>query len=304
MSASSGDRAALAARADEVVRVASAWLRSQLGASFEQAVSIALNGSHARGELTHVSDIDYCVLFDCAHPVLAPLTLAEIIRELQQHVQTSFADEPLARRFSVFWSCLRDLSGEPCHGGRFPLYDRGLLRDHGRHLAGRQLSPASIRNPTQAEIGEAGVGFLLTEIRPQLAALGLFRPGTQVSMAQVNQFGPVLASKAVLMPIRMLYVLLPEATTRLFVGVEAAVRGCARPYMQESWWPLVEQGLAWRERFPEHESGRLEVARSLSASGRALYQCCVERHREFAVDQGLSESARELGDWSREFESA
>lgn len=299
----SNEAASLRARAEAVMQVANAHLIARFGDAFERAISIGVNGSYARDELTTVSDIDYCVFFACSDGALRNLNLSRVIADLHAHVRGALPDEPLALRFSVFWSCFQDLSIGGCHSGRLPPYDRGLFRDHGKHVAGIRFDRSAIRDPSDFEVGQAGVRFLLDEVRPQLTALGLFQAKTAIAPSLVSKLGAVLTSKAILMPLRLLYTLLPESRQRRFVGAEAAVNACRDRYSSQRFWPLAEQALRWRASFPEDNDGLTQVAAALGAVGRDVYRVCVEEHLSFALRNDMTAAALELASWRAELTS-
>jgi hypothetical protein len=288
---------AMVERVNAIVSAANAWMAARFGDALNRCVSIGLNGSCARGDISAVSDIDYCIIFDCRDDHLHDVNLEELVARLRREIVSSFPEDPFARRFSVFWGRLEDLKLGHYQVGRFPPYDRGLFRRCGRLVAGMEVGPESIHCPTAQEVGRAGVTFLLEEVRVQLDALRFFENLHALSAVRLRELGPVLASKAVLMPVRMLYVLQAENEAQLFVSAEAAVRCTASSHGTYEWWELVESALVWRSNFPESDVGLSASADALKRHARGLYSCCIRTHRQFALDNGMVDAAAELESW-------
>jgi hypothetical protein len=165
-----------------------------------------------------------------------------------------------------------------------------------------RIEPGTINPPDARTVRLDGVNFLLTEVLPRLRQLRFFEELQSFSAASIRRLGAVLATKAAIMPVRLLYVLDPANEAQLFVGIESAIAGCARRYAAHDFWPLVESAVSWRNKFPEADAELERVAEQLKRFAPALYLRCVREHQRFAVSAGMPAAARTLAEWATRLE--
>lgn len=262
-------------------------------------------GSHARGELREVSDIDYYVVFDdralasAGSPVDAG-RMSAMIDALTRHVREVHAATELAARFSVFWTTLESLERATYSVGRWGPYDRAAMRDHGRYLAGKAI-PMGVPPPVDRMtlILDSAL-FLVDVLRVKLESAGLFWRSSQADAEWLSQLDPVVLTKAVLMPIRMLYLLVPHSEQRPIASTEVAVQACSTVYGAQPWWPLVEAAARWRAA-PWLDSATFDsAARLMCAHFVHLYSFCLSAYEAELAQRGCGELAARLREWAGE----
>src|ERR1044071_8473625 len=138
------ESASLACRATKVVDCATAFIARRLNGLFTECVSVGVMGSYARNLLSEASDIDYYVIFDISSFAAKGIdfgrgNMSEITEALVSHVRCEFPTEPLASRFSVYWTSLECLEANRYDLGRWPRYDRMALANHGVRLGGKAV---------------------------------------------------------------------------------------------------------------------------------------------------------------------
>jgi predicted nucleotidyltransferase len=292
--------------AERIVRSATEFLRAHFGAAFDTCVATGIFGSLARGELRETSDIDYCVAFDvraaAGDECLMASSMSESIEAMTRHVSNVHSGLALAARFSVFWTTLQCLQEAQYGVGRWGPYDREAFRDHGKWIAGKSTPPSTLPAVSRKVLVADSAGFLLDVLRPKVKLAGLLDPARRFTIEELAHIGPVVMSKAVLMPVRLLYLLQPAAEQRTIVGTESAVEACARTHASCAWWPLVEMALRWRCSAPRSPES-LEMASSLfRAHFVPLYAFCASAYAE-ALDQMADGAAAQcLRDWSHDLD--
>lgn len=290
-------REALTRRAAQVVTIATQRLHGALGEG-SGGVSVGVLGSYARGDLSHTSDIDYYVVFD-RRQLPANYNVAQleqIVLQTVAGVRRVRPDEPLAARFSVFWSTLEALQKGDYSVGRWPAYDRQALIEDGRHLAGFRLSTKSLPRVTHEELLEDAVHLLINVLRPRVTASGLLSDSWTPEEA-LQGAGAPLVTKAILMPIRLLYMLQNASSHRMIASTEQAVSCCRARHGCAHWWPLAENALQWRRGGPTVASEGAGSQRSLLV---ALYLQTIADYAPVAETLGLSDRAETLLAWHSE----
>ena len=285
----------LAERASEVVRVATERLKAGTE-GFQQTMSVGVLGSCARGDLSVWSDVDYYVVLDTSR-VGSDHLLANMernVRDVAAHVQATLKQNLFARRLSVFWSPLASLRTGDYSVGRWPAYDRQALIEHGQHIAGFRLTMGELPAVSRDALITDAIALLLDVIRPRIGAAQLLeRPWSLPAVAYGRE--EILVAKAILMPLRLLYMLEPRSLGRPIVSTDEAGRVCRRKYRKTRWWSLAESLLEWRStgRPPrDDEPCQLRLVQ--------LYEHTVEAYVSLADDLRMLAGAKELRGWLRQ----
>jgi hypothetical protein len=162
-----------------------------------------------------------------------------------------------------------------------------------------QIRPVSIE-----EIQSSSLTFLVDEVLPKLDHLRLFEDAGAFSASRLENLGPVLLTKCVLMPVRLLYVLLPSSHERPYVSPEEACEVCAESYSGRDWWDLVAAARRWRDVPPTGLSAFAEASRLLTTSVRGLYDHCLKEYQTTAQVLGDDDAQRKLESWINRVGSA
>ena len=292
-------------QANGIVGSATEYLRSQFGADFQECVSVGVIGSYARDALCAVSDIDYYVVFDLVTlkargGALSNEEMGAAVDGVRNHVQEAYPDQALAKRFSIFWTTLGRLQGAQYDVGRWPPYDREVLRRQGKHLAGKVISKDSLPMVSQSEIILDSAKFLVEIIQPKLDSVKLFRTLDGLGAVDIGALDDVVRIKSVLMPVRLLYILLPVHEASLIVDTEAAVAACAAVYHDQKWWGLVESALQWRQSPPIERRDFESAAVLLRSHVTDLYIFCLNRFSDVLREHGEIGLRMRLDRWSNE----
>jgi predicted nucleotidyltransferase len=268
--------AQLRRRATNVVSSATSFLADHFGKHFDECVSAGVMGSYARNALRAVSDIDYYVVFDepacaAANVGCSESDMSTVVSGLSEHVRRTHAEEPFAQRFSVYWSSLAALEEGRYDVGRWPAYDRRAFSIYDVHCGGKIVSKTRLpRVPLDAIVVDSAC-FFLDVARSKLEEANLFGRLNLLTAAELESLGPVILTKSVTMPVRLLHVLHPLKEEQVILGTEAAIAWCAIRYRRERWWALVEAALSWRKYAPADTEGWTDAAALFRAHLRDLY---------------------------------
>ena len=294
------DPGALLARAQELVDYATDFLRKSLAASVTRAVSVGLLGSLARNESSLTSDIDYYVVVDRRNCELDPESLARLMQDLGSAVR-EHAQDALGQRFSVYWTTLEDAIANQVSVGRFPAYDRALLKSASRPIAGFALPREALPTIDLRTLQTESIEFLLTEMRPRLDALGVLRNASAVSADLLAAWGEVLLPKLVLMPVRLIYLTLPDSEREPLVSTERAAAAFLRTPVSAALAPLVEAALQWRHSPPSSATEWSAAAETLRRDVVELYACLVQRYLALSDSLGIEDARSAFALWQAEF---
>jgi hypothetical protein len=134
-------------------------------------------------------------------------------------------------------------------------------------------------------------------LRTKLEESQLFARLPGLAVDDVVAVGGVVVSKAVLMPIRLLYVLLPEHVDALVASPEQAVVACSRHYGEHSWWPLVQLALEWRHSSATSTERAERTARCMRGELVPLYRSLLQAYATAMAEQGEATVRRGLVQW-------
>ena len=257
-------------------------------AQFHVAWSAGLLGSWARGDSAPVSDVDFFFIApDEAREEGAALQ-GELL-ELGGDLQSEGGGE-----FSVFWTTRGDLAGGEYAVGRWPAYDRVALVRDGWCLAGPQVGPGDVRLPNSRALRREAADFLLGTMMQRLSEKRFFDRLAGLDARGVQRMGPVVLTKSVLMPTRLLYQLCSQAESVPVAPVEEAVAVVHALEPEHAWWPLVRAALAWRRSPPGAGEASEQAARLLRECGGALYADLLGRYERAMTAEAQPELARSL----------
>lgn len=288
-----------------IVQSATEYVIDYFGSAFQDCVSVGALGSYALGTLSHVSDIDYYLVFDAAalranRGGEGDQGIARLVEALGEQLRRSYPRQPYADRFSVFWTSQQCLTEGSYDVGRWPPYDREAFRWHGKHLAGKVIPKETVPAVPRSTLVVDSARFLTDVVRPKLLAAHLFRRLSSLDGAQLAHLDEATLTKAVLMPIRLLYILLPTNDDQVIASTEAAVASCSKVYHREAWWPLVCMVLEWRKT-PRVSAPSLDnVAMGLRTHLANLYVFCLRQYAGAVRQHGAFEEQGRLEAWISE----
>ena len=255
--------------ADAVEIAASIWK--------DRLVAAYALGSLAHGGFSpHVSDVD--VGFVLADPL--DDTDSETVMRITSGIRAS--GMPLGDKLSIFWGSPATLSGT-AGGGRFPPLDIFDLKQFGRLLAGRDITPL-VRSPTLRELIVSTAGFALRVLSTS-EVMSLLRDPMRLANAETKKL-----TKLVLYPARFLFtartgqVGMNDRAVAHFTAVESG------PVSD-----LVGKGLEWR--FTPPHPGDRAVAELLGDGVLPLYRMFLAEYEQRLREYGETELAQAYREW-------
>jgi hypothetical protein len=299
----------------DLVDCATSDLHATFGTCADGALSLGVIGSWATGCATPVSDVDYYVIVD--------IDAVQESRSLPETGAVAFVDRavrgaldtvrvlPQGDRLSVFWTTLQELEAGRYDVGRWPAYDRLCYRHAHRLFAGFPMDGHRVQEPTRADIILESARFALHTLRQQLDSRRFFARMPRLSGEDVADLGPIVLTKSTLMPVRILYTLLPPGSGPRVASTEEAVRSCREHYGSMPWWPLVEHAVAWRAIPPQPGDYPL-AAQLMRQHALALYRFLLAAlahlvpkscGRDPQLRPSMLRVAIELEGWRRELDS-
>jgi hypothetical protein len=288
--------------AHAVVRSATEFLQGHFGPCFSSGISVGIMGSFARNGLCAVSDIDYYVVFDltalseCGIQLDATKML-QVIDDTVLHVRQAYPEQALARRFSVFWTTLECLEKGDYGIGRWTPYDREAFRREGVYFAGKLVVKGALPRVPWPSIITDSARFFLEVLLAKLESVRFFHRVAEPEAPDLGDIGEVALVKSVLMPVRLLYVLLPVSADCPIADTEAAIAACSEVYRGEPWWPLVNVALKWRKCPPMDEPELRRAALLLRSHLTELYVFCLNQYADAMRERHEVAIAARLVDW-------
>jgi hypothetical protein len=144
--------------------------------------------------------------------------------------------------------------------------------------------------------------FLLNVVRAKIGVAG-WLDSQSVSSESIARVGPVLLTKSVLMPVRLLYVLRLSNDDRIVVSTDEAAQACDERYGDRPWWELVSAARAWRDVPPDTGELRLRAAKLLEKHLRSMYVDCVGEYSAVLGELGETALCGRLSSWRNDLSS-
>lgn len=289
----------LSSRAAVLVQWATDFLREGVGASFDSAVSVGLLGSFARGNPSPTSDVDYYAIIDADAGDKSIEVFGQTVEQIPHRISVAHSKEVLAHRFSIYWTSLEDLQGKRQTLGRFPAYDRALLKRWSKDIAGFQLAREALPEVSIEELQADSLKFLLEEVKPRLSRLGLFSK-EPLSAEMLETWNEALLPKVVLMPVRLIYLISSASARQPLVSTEDAARSFLQDNRNASFAGLVDAAGVWRHDPPHSNEPLREAAELLNQHARQLYSHLLTRYEEASRDWASNEQLTSLRSWHGE----
>lgn len=244
-----------------------------------------LTATYAVGSLAHggfcpaVSDVDLALVLSSPSARADP----DRVASLAETVQTSGL--PLAERLSVFWGVLGPTGLSP---GRLPAIDRLDLIENGRLLAGRDVRDG-VSRPSRHQIDVEGARFALDRLGSDAHTAAVTCPERLVER------GAVAATKAVLLPVRLMHTLRSGRPGLNDVAAGAYLARSAAPRRELVSWAVE----ARHGRAPVQDLGGGRLAQALVP----LYSELAEALHARMTERGESALADEVARWLRDLRS-
>lgn len=290
--------------AHAVVRSATEYLEGHFGSCFPNGISVGTMGSYARNALCAVSDIDYYVVFDltalsACGVQLDNTRMLQLVDNTVRHVQQTYPEQALAHRFSVFWTTLDCLEKADYGVGRWAPYDREAFRREGVYLSGKIVAKDALPRVPWSSIITDSARFFVEVLLAKLESVRFFHRLAQAGAPDLMGIGEVALVKSILMPVRLLYVLLPVSENCPIADTETAVAACSGLYRDEAWWPLVNVALEWRKSPPGDDQESRRAALLLRSHITGLYVFCLNHYADALRERHEVALAARLADASR-----
>lgn len=247
----------------------------------DRCTSIYAMGSLARGGFSELSsDIDIGIILD--GPIKSEDN--EQINKIQFDVMEKHSE--VSNEVSIFWGSISSINGVTDEG-RYPLFDRVDLLDHGLLLSGKDIR-TQLKNPSKKELDISSALFALEYLETEEMA-------NDFSNSQsIIDKGPVYTSKIVLYPCRFIYL----QRTGEIAGNDVSYQYYIK-YFKGRDSELVEHAYQWRHHsFPESidqvvyllDKGLLK----LYLNFLDIYIQCLTEYGEIALKQRLVKWKRNL----------
>ncbi len=287
--------------ADQIVASAIAHLNERFSGRAAERVSAGILGSYARRDLCATSDLDFYVIFDSTAFTSTVVEMNEermsqIVCGLSEHVIGCYPQEPLARRFSVFWTTLESLRTGRLEIGRWPAYDRLALLNEGVHRWGNPTFHRNLATISRSTLVHESARFLLGVVKEKVGVLLLERISLLDEVA-LEALGPVLLTKAATMPARLLHTLKQREAHLRTVSTERAAREISGSFGQKRWWSLVEAGLVWRNAPPRNTAEWRSAAGLVRSCALEMYVDCATAYEKELERMGSHHLASTVRNW-------
>lgn len=279
-------------------------LRTRVGSSFEEAVSVGLLGSFAVGQACAFSDLDCYVGFDLAYLIRCgraknTYDLASWLAQAESNTKSRLEHIALAGRLSVCWATEEALAVGVYDEGRWPAYDRrSFLEGREQFIAGKVISPSTIKSPHVETIKIQSAQFLLAVLKRKLDHVNFFPRLKEFSLLDVRTLGPIAITKGVSMPVRLLQTALRSMTEPIAPSTEEAFELSHDRCCTRSWWPLAEAARRWREQAGRGEFPSAEAAVLYRLHATALYLDVLNEYESQVRNLGEIALAQSISSWA------